>query len=685
MNLTIVKVIFFKEMLDTLRDKRTLIAMVGVPVILYPALFLVMAQVAVMQSATLEKTASKVVIRADEASPLRPWVEKIEQVDVMDSEDPEGDLQKGEIDAVVVAEGPIDSVLAQGKTVPIEIRFDSTKSPSRKAADRIVKGLRGEGQALLKERLDTKGLEESFARPLDVQRKNVAPPSKVTGLLLGMILPLIMIVMLGVGAFYPAVDLTAGEKERGTFETLLSTPASKLEIVSGKFLTVFTLSMVTGLLNLASMLATMLFQLSQLTDQLTKLGEPFELEILKIPPQSILAMLVMLVPLAFFISSLMMAVAVLARSFKEAQNYVTPVFIAILLPGMVGAIPDIELSPTTQFIPIANVALLFRDLMMGEASIDMVFVVFICTTVYALLGVLAATWMFQREDVILSEEKGLPLSIRRSEFIPRDLPTLGTAFGILALALLLLFYAGTYAQGKNIQIGLLITEYLLLLAPILLILWFIRVDIVKTLNLHMPRPGVIIGTLLIAPSCLIVLIQVGVWQNKILPLPEEFARFAELLFDIGDSSWGLPALFFVVAVSPAICEEALFRGVLISGLRPRMPQWAVIVIVGVLFGLFHLSVYRFVPTGLIGMVLTYLVIRSGSILPGVIGHLIVNGSSVLLQTEHVPQSLIRYLEENNIEEKGLPLWILGVALLVFATGVIAVEGSVRSRDAENGT
>ena len=90
-------------------------------------------------------------------------------------------------------------------------------------------------------------------------------------------------------------------------------------------------------------------------------------------------MVVVLIPLAFFISASMMTVAVFARSFKDAQNYVTPFFIIIILPACVASIPEIELSATTQLIPIANVALLFRDLLMGTVALNMVFVVFLST------------------------------------------------------------------------------------------------------------------------------------------------------------------------------------------------------------------------------------------------------------------------------------------------------------------
>lgn len=689
MNFTVVKTIYFKEVLDTLRDKRTLIAMVGVPIFLYPFLILVMMQVALVQQTRIAETESKIFVRGPEAETVRTWLEDVELISLVPEEDlASGDTEliEGEIDAIVSAKGPVSERLAGNETVEIEIQYDSTASSSRKAVDRLYKALGKQDEKILNQRLKEKELTESFADPIKTDDKDVAPPSKRAGMVLGTLLPIMMVIMLAVGAFYPAVDLTAGEKERGTFETLLSTPTSKLEIVCGKFLTVFTLAMATGILNLASITATLWFQLHQISSEMQKQpgfdpdeGNVMSLSAIELPPESILAMAIVLIPLAFFISATMMAVAVLAKSFKEAQNYVTPVFIFIMLPAMLGAVPDIKLDGATQLIPIGNIALLFRDLLMARASVENVFIVFMCTAAYAAIAVVVATWMFQREEVIFAEERGLPLTLRRSEITPRATPTPGAAMGIFGVCMLLLFYGAGYVQSQHLQFGILITEFLLLLAPVLFLLWYARVNIRETLNLKPASIPTLVGAALIMGASLPLVIQVGALQNRVLPMPEEFERFAEQLFNIGNATWSVPALLFVIAVSPAICEEALFRGVLVSGFRQRMPGWAVVLVVGVLFGLFHLSVYRVVPTGFLGILLTYIAVRGGSIYPCMLGHFLVNGTSVLIQTQTAPSGLLRYLEERQVDVNGLPIGVLVIALLVVVLGVVFVEWSARAK------
>lgn len=678
MNPTTVKTIFYKEILDTLRDKRTLIAMIGVPVVLYPALFLVMTQVAFVRMAQVDETPSKVAVVGDEAPLVREWIEGAELVELVEPESDEPEIVRGEVDAVVSATSPVASNLESDGTVNVEVRFDSTITASREAESRLEKIFDERSGEILQARLRTRNLELSFVEPIKVEDENVAPPAKSLGMAVGVALPLMMVVMLCVGAFYPAVDLTAGEKERGTFETLLSTPTSKVEIVCGKFLAVFTLAMATGFLNLLSMSATILFQLRQITSRMED-TDRFEaapgMEILYMPPEAVLAMAAILVPLAFFISAAMMSVALLAKSFKEAQNYVSPFFLVILLPAMIAMVPDIELGPATQFIPIGNICLLFRDLMMDQADPNMVFVVFLVTAVYAVLALVVATWMFQREDVILAEDRGLPLSFRRSDFKPREAPSLGMSFGLFGLTGLLLFYIGSYVQSRDLQIGLLVTEYGLLLAPVLLIFWYAKIDLKKALNLRPVGPATILGAVLMPVGAMPLLIHMSVMQNRVLPVPPEFEEVAQQLFDLQGATWGVPLLIFVIALSPAICEEVLFRGALVSGFKNRLSDWGVIVLVGVLFGLFHMSIYRFLPTGVTGMMLTYAVVKTGSIYPGIIGHFIVNGSSVLLQTGSLPQPILDYLQERQVDQNGLPITVLLVSAAVLGAGAWLIHRS----------
>ena len=671
-----VRTIYLKEILDTLRDRRTLIAMIGVPIVLYPAILLLAGQVFMVQQERMEARPSRVAVVGPGAEAAKRWLGEAEHIELVEALDAQGALTRGEVNAVVDISDDADSAFAQNESVSVRIAYNTTKSASQQAARRVQDRLEAVAEEALDARLSAEGLDREFVEPVAVELDDVAPPEQRAGSALGRVIPLLMVLMLGVGAFYPAVDLTAGEKERGTFETLLSTPATKRDIVFGKFGAVFTYSIITAALNLASMLAAIAFQFRMVNVQTA--GET-ALSMPEVPWDGVVYMALTLVPLAVLIAAVMMGVALLARNVKDAANLVTPFFLAIIFPASLAAVPDVELTRATQFIPIANVALLFRDLLLDEATVETVFAVFTSTAVYALVALLAAAGLFQRDDVILAEDRGAGFNFRRREWPPRDVPTPAFAVSLLAAVMVLIYYVGSYVQARDLITGLLITEYALILAPVLGALWFFRIRLRTALNLRAPSLSATLAAAAITVGWLVIIIQVSVWHNKVLPVPPEFAEALEGILR-GDRAQSLAGLLFALALTPAICEEVLFRGAFFTGLRDRVPDWMLVILVGIAFGAFHLSVYRFVPTGLSGVVLAYLVLRSGSIWIGMGAHAFINGTSVLLETGRMPESVLNLVRDPAFATRGFPVPVVAIAAILAAAGVVVLEW--RSRRAQ---
>lgn len=679
MSRAIVWTIFVKELLDTLRDKRTLIAMVGVPIFLYPALVLLLSELAVSQQARVAAIHSRVGIVAEDSEAVKAWFDDAELIEVVDAPDPDAALASGALDAIVRVTESLETTRSANGTLTIQLEFDTTETASRLALSRIEDVLKEQEDRLLKERLETQALPETFANPFTVEYESVEEVTKRAGFLLGSILPMIIVFMMGLGAFYPAVDLTAGEKERGTFETLLSTPATKLDILAGKFGAVLTLALITGLLNVISSGLTIWIYLLQLSEIGGEAVAEFGNQLLSIPPARVALMVLLLVPLAFIISSLMMTVAVFARSFKDAQNYLTPLFIAITIPAVLGVMPDFELTELTRFIPIGNVMLLSREVMMDQAILEDAFFVLFSTIVYALAAFVVAAKVFQTEEVILSQERGMPLTLNRGAFEPHDTPTPGLAFGIFAVVMMLVMYFGSLAQAYNQHVGLVITEYGFVLAPTIAILWFARIRIRTALNLRGAAPLFWVGSLLAAFGWIAINLQIGLATARVLPLPPELAETFAKLFEIGETVPGLILLVLLIGVTPAICEEAVFRGALLSGLRGRVSGWAVVVVIGILFGAFHLTIYRFVPTAATGIVLTYVAYRGNSIGLSALFHGVFNSTLVLLQLGYAPAGLTKLVAEIEERGAGIPAEVMLPSLVLFAAGIAAIEYAAHSR------
>jgi sodium transport system permease protein len=215
------------------------------------------------------------------------------------------------------------------------------------------------------------------------------------GFMLGMFLPYMIVILAMVGAMYPAIDLTAGEKERGTLETILVTPVSRLDIATGKFLTVMTASVITILLATASMSLSAGLGFGQMSQFAPEQQISFAIK-----PLSIILLLLLMLPLAALFSSALLSVSLFAKSYKEAQSYVSPLMFVVILPAMVSFIPGIELNWQLAFVPIVNISLAAREVLLGTFRWEFIGLIFVSTFIYASFSIFVTKRLFDKEDVL---------------------------------------------------------------------------------------------------------------------------------------------------------------------------------------------------------------------------------------------------------------------------------------------
>jgi len=198
---------------------------------------------------------------------------------------------------------------------------------------------------------------------------------------------------------HPAIDLTAGEKERGTMETILSSPVSRTHLVLGKFLLVVTASLITAVLLLFSVsVSTTVLQKSGALKQLAEEGEPAPQLALK--PRAIASVMIMTVPLSVLFSAGLITIALFAKSHKEAQSYIAPLMFLVVIPAISAMLPGVELTPKLAIVPLLNVSLLCKELVTGEYHWNYIAIIFASTCVYAAGALYLAVKMFQRESVL---------------------------------------------------------------------------------------------------------------------------------------------------------------------------------------------------------------------------------------------------------------------------------------------
>jgi sodium transport system permease protein len=228
----------------------------------------------------------------------------------------------------------------------------------------------------------------------------VATQEKVAGVRLGPLIPYFIIIFSLMGALHPAMDLTAGEKERGTMETILASSVSRGELVMGKFLLVLTTSLLTAVISLTSYAMTLKYTPSEATRGVGTRGGAALGQMGQFSLQSLALVFGMVLPLAVFFSATLIALSLIARSYKEAQSYTGPLMTFAIIPAIISILPGIELNPKLALIPILNVSLVSKEILSGSYPWGLIGIVFGSTCFYAVVALAIAALQFQREEVL---------------------------------------------------------------------------------------------------------------------------------------------------------------------------------------------------------------------------------------------------------------------------------------------
>ena len=655
-------IVFRKELRETLRDRRTLLMMVAVPVLLYPVLLIVSEQLLLFGQRSLDAERSPVAVVGEVPEGLAEIVRAREALELVPIESsPVEALRSDAVTAVAVVGAPS----AGEGTSAITLLYDAASDRSQRGRGELSRALDDWADTLLVRRLADRGLPLTFALPVAVTDSSVALPAEMGGYTLGRILPLLLVVITLLGAFYPAIDLAAGEKERGTLETLLTAPVPPSAIVAGKFLTVALIGVVAAALNLGSMLLT--FQTGAL--QITQV---LGIEV-SLPLRSVAIIFLALVPLAVLFAALFLGLAVRSASFKEAQNALTPVYMVVLVPAMLPVFPGIEFGPLLAVTPVAGVSFLFRDAMAGDVDWLLGALVLVSTTLYAVASLAFAARAFGNERVLFggvgpADVPSTTWHERLRALAPAGrVPEPGVALGFVAAIALLFFYGGIRLQVGFGERGLLASEWLLLLVPTVLFVLLGRFDFARTLSLRAPTGRDLAAGVLVVAGALPMVWLIGWLQSFVLPIPWDLLEGLEELMTADDLR-RLVWLLLLLAVTPALCEEVVFRGVLLGGTRTLEP-WRMILLNGAVFGAFHLSfetVIRFLPTATLGALIAWAVWRTGSIWVGMLMHFVNNATLVVLTSTPALREVL------SDPDAPPPLWLvpLGAAMLVLGVRLL---------------
>jgi sodium transport system permease protein len=400
MNLRNIFTVFAKELRDTLRDRRALVSMFIVPTVIMPLVTLGFGFVSAKVIKKAEREIAPIMILGGEDSPrLRKILEDSPRLKIVPpAADYTDQISQKKLRAAVSIPPGFEAALDHGQRVRLTLYTHDGEMRSGLATRALEQELREFREQIVRERLTARGLEPALIQPFGIQRENVAPPEKVGGSAFGGFVPYLLIILCFGGAMYTAVDLTAGEKERGTLETVLCSPVARRDLALGKFLVVLASSLATVASSLLSMaLSLLLFGIGKL-QAIAGVTAGGNAPTISLP--GVLGVLVLVLPLAVLFSALLMTVALFAKTHKEAQTYISPLLILVVLPAVAAVLPGIELTPTLALVPVLNIALASKEMVAGTFPVLPLTLIFLSTCAYAAVALAVTVRMFNREGVI---------------------------------------------------------------------------------------------------------------------------------------------------------------------------------------------------------------------------------------------------------------------------------------------
>lgn len=614
----LVRLVFRNELLEALRDRRSLIAMFGVPLLLYPLMMLGMSLLIQMGARRLAEQPSQIVIQGgDLLSGLAEAIDRAPDrlVIAPTPADTVEALRAGVIDAMVIV------MPGEGSAVTVEIRVDESKSRSTIAENRIRELLSDLEAQHVAASFEEHGLPSELADPIEVTSSDVSRTGAVGGRMLGMMVPALLLISAALGAFYPAVGAITREREMGLAEVLFVAPITRMELLLGKVGLVTLAALLTALLNLLSMGLVA-----------TKIGSSLtEGTSITLKPGSIALAYLAATPTVLLLAAAVLLVAAMARTYQEAGHYATPVLLLGSMPAFV-VLAEPALTPQLAAVPIAGTALVMRDLLMGEeGTLLPALVSALSSLVLAAVTLRSAVALYSPERLdaaswTVIRPGALTARARSKRYLA---PSPSEAIGMFLLTLVLLFYLAPTVTDVGLVRSVLVTQLLSIALPALAYAALYGRWMGHLLSLRVPPLRGAIGGLLIGVGAPAVTIPLLIVLERLFPSP--IAEAVEMYQPVTDAILAHPRLMIpFLSLTPAICEELLFRGVILSGLRSRMNRHSAVVLGGLLFGLAHLDLQGLVPRTLLGIALGYLVVVTGSIIPSMLLHAANNTTALLL-------------------------------------------------------
>jgi sodium transport system permease protein len=662
LRLNIVGAVFRKELREMLRDRRSLIVMLGLPLVLYPLLAIGIATLQGGKKRELTERVGKVVLNDPDSAPhlrdmLAAKVSGLELGPPRSPADVQRSLADGSIDAAIEVTPDLEQEGRAGNRVEVKVRLDRSRTTADFVERKIRRIIDNYQRWLTEQRLAERKIPLSVLAPVEMTTDDVADPSQRFGHLLAQALPVLLLMTGMLGALFPALNATTTERELGTMESLLLTPARRFELLAAKGLLVLLCALLTAGLNMLSMSATLLRALTLVSDH------PLNLSI---SPSMLILSYIAAVPALIFFSALVLIVGLVARNFREANSFATPV---MLIPLTAFAIAMSEPKATAALLitPVASTTIVIREVLTGRATVGQFLLAFSSSCLYAGIILSFAGRLFSSEQLVNPawEPVSLKLFRRREKTTAPRLPAVDEALILFCISLLLLFYISPNFLKHGLLAEAIANEILLILVPTLLYSMIARWDWRKTFSLNATSTPILIAAALLGIGLSPWAPLLKTFQDKLWHPDPETERDTMNAFVAALQTYPVIKVI-VIGFLAGVCEEILFRGPIQCSMLRRIPAWAAILFTALLFAGMHLDVHGFPLRTLLGMLLGWIVWRTGSIYPAMLAHGLYDISSLAMAAWQIHHSGLSSIGTFT----PLDYWALGIGGVLIVVSVV---------------
>jgi sodium transport system permease protein len=642
MNWSALKLLFVHEMRMLLRSRRTIITSVVLPLIMMPLMIIGSRWAQRQQESRIDQTTFEYAITGPWAEQARNLIERYKnapeyrtlRIHEQMAGDPQAALSDGKIHfylrTMTVAEadkdaaanspdqsGPQTASLPTG--VPaVQVVYRGNQEIARTGAERMIDMMRAARRNESYTVMLTRGFPSHPEGILAMTAVNVATESQVSGSTLGRFFTVVLVMWMVAAGSIAAMDIIAGEKERGTLETIITTAAGRTEIVTAKQLAICSVALAITFIQVLNALLYVKLRLISLPQSF----------VIDLSMTNVAQLLLLFIPLAAALSAALLIISAYAKTYKEAQLHFLPLYLGSLVPALAAVLPGVRSRSIVAFIPLANVSVAAREVLMGRPDPLMIFVTFVVMSLTAAALIRFSASLLAREDIVLSAQHDQAVLAGGQNLFQRRV------FQWFAVMWAVMFaFAANVPQLQSLRSQLIFNEIGIFLIGSLLMVRQYRLNLREVLGIRRLRWPIWAAVLMAVPAAQVVALAFFRLVSTVIPTPDDLMR--EFSKQMTPTSLPVWQMYVLMALLPAICEEFAFRGLLLHGIRNRFHPVVRCLLVGIVFGVFHYALFRLAPTALLGVILTAIAMMTGSILPGMLFHAANNSFAIWMESSGV--------------------------------------------------